>query len=132
MLRPSVHMLGWCGTGLPPFFTACWWLSDPAAAACVSAVAWKMWWTVCSACLQSQSARSVMSVCFKLTCRPQCPLCSWKTAVGPCLSIRWVWLLRTLMGSCSLPSDGGISQCDSRCATSRWWYLCESRCAAIR
>ena len=34
VLRPSVHMLpgiGWCGTGLPPFPTACWWLTYPAA-----------------------------------------------------------------------------------------------------
>ena len=34
VLRPSVHMLpgtGWCGAGLPPFPTACWWLTHPAA-----------------------------------------------------------------------------------------------------
>ena len=34
MLRPSVHRLpatGWCGAGLPPFLTACWWLTHPAA-----------------------------------------------------------------------------------------------------
>ena len=38
-LRPSVHMLpeiGWCGTGLPPFPTACWWLTHPAAITGVS------------------------------------------------------------------------------------------------
>ena len=34
VLRPSVHMLpgtGWCGAGLPPFTTACWWLTHPVA-----------------------------------------------------------------------------------------------------
>ena len=39
MLRPSVHMLpgiGWCGAGLPPFPTACWWLTHPAAITGVS------------------------------------------------------------------------------------------------
>ena len=39
MLRPSVHMLpgiGWCGAGLSPFPTACWWLTLPAAITDVS------------------------------------------------------------------------------------------------
>ena len=39
VLRPSVHMLpgtGWCGAGLPPFPTACWWLAHPAAITGVS------------------------------------------------------------------------------------------------
>ena len=39
VLRPSVHMLpgiGWCGAGLPPFPTACWWLTHPAAITGVS------------------------------------------------------------------------------------------------
>ena len=39
LLRPPVHMLpgiGWCGTGLPPFPTACWWLTHPAATTGVS------------------------------------------------------------------------------------------------
>ena len=39
MLRPSVHMLpgiGWCGAGLPPLPTACWWLTHPAAITGVS------------------------------------------------------------------------------------------------
>ena len=39
VLRPSVHMLpgtGWCGAGLPPFPTACWWLTHPAATIGVS------------------------------------------------------------------------------------------------
>ena len=39
MLRPSVHILpgiGWCGAGLPPFPTACWWLTHPAATTGVS------------------------------------------------------------------------------------------------
>ena len=38
-LRPSVHMLpgtGWCGAGLPPFPTACWWLTHPVAITRVS------------------------------------------------------------------------------------------------
>ena len=39
VLRPSVHMLsgtGWCGAGLLPFPTACWWLAHPAAITGVS------------------------------------------------------------------------------------------------
>ena len=39
VLRPSVHMLPgicWCGTGLLPFPTACWWLTHPAAITRVS------------------------------------------------------------------------------------------------
>ena len=39
VLRPSVHMLPgiwWCITGLPPFPTACWWLTHPAAITGVS------------------------------------------------------------------------------------------------
>ena len=39
VLRPSAHMLpgiGWCGTGLPPFPTACWWLTHPVAITGVS------------------------------------------------------------------------------------------------
>ena len=42
VLRPSVHMLpgiGWCGAGLPPFPTACWWLTHPAAITGVSVAA---------------------------------------------------------------------------------------------
>ena len=31
--------IGWCGTGLPPFPTACWWLTHPAAITDVSAAA---------------------------------------------------------------------------------------------
>ena len=34
LLKPSVHMLpgiGWCDAGLPPFPTAYWWLTHPAA-----------------------------------------------------------------------------------------------------
>ena len=39
VVRPSVHMLpgtGWCGVGLPPFPTACWWLTHPATITGVS------------------------------------------------------------------------------------------------
>ena len=39
VLRPSVHMLpgiGWCSAGLPPFSTACWWLTHPSAITGVS------------------------------------------------------------------------------------------------
>ena len=39
MLGPSVHMLpgiGWCGAGLLPFHTACWWLTHSAAMTGVS------------------------------------------------------------------------------------------------
>ena len=42
VLRPSVHMLpgiGWCGAGLPPFPTACWWLTHCATITDVSVAA---------------------------------------------------------------------------------------------
>ena len=60
LLGPSVHMLpgvGRCGAGLPPFPTACRWLTHPEAVTGVSVSArmgqsWRMWWTVCSASLQ--------------------------------------------------------------------------------
>ena len=42
VLRPSVHMLpgiGWYGTGLPPFPTAYWWSTHPAAITGVSVAA---------------------------------------------------------------------------------------------
>ena len=42
VLRPSVQTLpgiGWCGAGLPPFPTACWWLTPPSAITGVSVVA---------------------------------------------------------------------------------------------
>ena len=42
VLRPAVHKLpgiGWCGAGLPPFPTACLWLTHPAAITGVSVAA---------------------------------------------------------------------------------------------
>ena len=42
VLRPSVHMLpgiGWCGAGLPPFSTTCWWLTHRATITGFSVVA---------------------------------------------------------------------------------------------
>ena len=35
---------------------------------------WRMWWTVCSASLQFQSAESTMSVHFRRARKPQCPV----------------------------------------------------------
>ena len=35
---------------------------------------WRMWWTVCSASLQSQSAEVTVPVCFLCTCKLQCPV----------------------------------------------------------
>ena len=40
--RPSVHLLPeiwWCGAGLTPFPTACWWLTHPTAITAVSVAA---------------------------------------------------------------------------------------------
>ena len=66
VLRPSVNMLlgiRWCGAGLPPFPTACWWLIHPAA---ITGVSVSARWNSCggyggpSASLQSQNAESMM------------------------------------------------------------------------
>ena len=35
---------------------------------------WRMWWTVCFASLQLQSAESMMPIRFRCSCTPQCPI----------------------------------------------------------
>ena len=98
VLRPSAHMLpgiGWCGAGLLPFPTACWWLTHPAAIPGVSVSAsqsWRMGWTVCFASLQSQSAESMMPICFRCARRPQCPVRNLNIVVCSvsCQMVDWV------------------------------------------
>ena len=95
VLRPSVHMLPgtrWCGTGLLPFPTVCWWLTHPAAVTGVSVSArWRTWWTISSASLQSQSAESMMPIRFRCARRPQCPVRNLNIVVRSCLA-RWlIW-----------------------------------------
>ena len=97
VLKPPVHMLpgiGWCGAGLPPFPTACWRLAHSAAITGVfcfrqTGQSWRMWWTVCSASLQSQSAESMMPICFRCARRPQCPVRNLNIVVCSCLA-RWL------------------------------------------
>ena len=47
---------------------------------------WRMWWIVCSASLQSQSAESVMPVRFRCARRPQCPVRNLNIVVCSCLA----------------------------------------------
>ena len=46
---------------------------------------WRMWWTVCSASLQSQSAESTMPVRFRCVRRSQCPVRNLNIVVCSCL-----------------------------------------------
>ena len=45
---------------------------------------WRMWWTVCSASLQSQSAESMMPIRFRCARRPQCPVRNLNIVVRSC------------------------------------------------
>ena len=58
---------------------------------------WRMWWTVCSASLQSHSAESMMPLLFKSARRPQCPVGNLTIVVCSCLA-RW------LIGSVATPT----------------------------
>ena len=51
---------------------------------------WRMWWTVCSASLQWQSAESMMPVRFRCARRPQCPVCNLNIVVCSCLARRLI------------------------------------------
>ena len=86
--------IGWCGAGLPLFRTACWWLTHPAAITgvcfCQMGQSWKMWWTVCSAPLQSQSAESMMPIRFRCARRPQCPVRNLNIVVWWVESFQWL------------------------------------------
>ena len=42
---------------------------------------WRMWWTICSASLQSQSVESMMPLCIKCARRLQCPVCNLNIVV---------------------------------------------------
>ena len=97
VLRRSEHRLpgiGWCGAGPLPFLTACWWLTHPAAitGVCFRQMeqSWRMWWTVCSASLQSQSVESLMQIRFRSARRPQCPVRNLKIVVCSCLARRLI------------------------------------------
>ena len=50
----------------------------------------RMWWTVCSASLQSQSAESMMPVRFRSTRGPQCPVRNLNIVVCSCLARRLI------------------------------------------
>ena len=98
VLRPSVHMLpgiGWCGAGLQPFPTACWWLTHPCGhnwclCFCQMGQSWRMRWTVCFASLQSQSAESMMPIRFRCAGRAHCPVRNLNIVVCSCLARRLI------------------------------------------
>ena len=104
LLLSSVHMLpGWCGAGLPPFPTACLWLTHPAAITGVSVSA--RWdspggcgLTVCSASLQSQSTESMIPIPCRCARRPQCPVRNLNLVVSSCL-VRLDWASRGVVVS---------------------------------
>ena len=50
---------------------------------------WRMWWTVFSTSLQSQSAESIMPIHFRCVHRPQCPVHNLNIVVCSCLA-RWL------------------------------------------
>ena len=64
---------GWCGAGLPPFPTACWWLTHPAAITGVSVAAR---WDSPGGCggpsvlLLCDRRVSMMPICFRCAHRP--------------------------------------------------------------
>ena len=49
---------------------------------------WRMWWTLFSASLQSQSAESMMPIRFRCARRPQCPVRNPNIVVCSCLARR--------------------------------------------
>ena len=49
---------------------------------------WRMWWIVCSASLQSQSAESMMPVRLRCALRQQCPVRNLNIVVCSCLARR--------------------------------------------
>ena len=82
VLRPSVHMLPgiwWCSAGLPPFPTACWWLTHPATITGVSVSA--RWDSPggCGVCIQTyihrgQLGKDMHSHVFTYRHTPACML----------------------------------------------------------
>ena len=87
VLRPSVHMLpgiGWCGAGLPPFPTACWWLTHPAAITGVSVPAR---WDSPGGC----GGSSVPLLCNRRVQSPWCQFASGVLAGHSVLFATWIY-----------------------------------------
>ena len=55
---------------------------------CQMGQSWRMWWAICSASLQSQSAESMMPIRFRCAHRPQCPVRNLNIVVCSCLARR--------------------------------------------
>ena len=86
VLRPSVHMLpgiGWCGAGLPPFPTVCWWLTHPAAITGVSVSARRDSPGGCS-------GPSVPLLCNRGVQSPRCQFASGALAGHSVLFATWI------------------------------------------
>ena len=59
---------------------------------------WRMWWTVCSASLQSQSAESMMPVRLRCAHRPKCPVRNLHIVVCSCHARRLIGSVQWLNG----------------------------------
>ena len=95
MLRTSVYMLpgiGSCGADLPPFPTACWWLTYPAATTGVSVTARRNSPGGCGGpsvlLLCNRRVQSIIPNRIRCACRLQCAVRNQNIVVCSCLARR--------------------------------------------
>ena len=102
---------GWCGAGLPPFPTACWWLTPAAITGVSIATRWnELSWSICSASFQSQSALSMMPVYFRC-CSQVAVSCLQPEYSGLLMSCQMVevWVCRGVVVSNGLSRRGSLT-----------------------